>query len=447
VNVWEFDWAGGQVVGVCSVDPTEGGWYDAWIGLIDIDSRAVERLYSAEWQLQCPVISPGGRVAWIEGMASDRSVVTGTVHVLGVGPVAPELDATWVTFADEDTLWFGGWRQSGSLFGRLGVDGTIDEVFGGDVLVGYRHQPRVSPSADGSRVAAVLERTDDPPEVVLFEDGSARALSALNDGLEPQLKVAAWTRYSWTSVDGLEIEGILALPLGASSGPLPCIVEVHGGPTGTWPWAVHAHGLLFAQAGYAVFYPNPRGSTGKGAAFQQANFGDMGGLDLQDIVTGVDALVRDGIVDGARVGITGGSYGGFMSSWAVTQSDRFAAAAPYAVVTNWVSFHNTTNIPQWDRLYIDDDPYKTPGEYVQRSPVYFARQCKTPTLILHGEEDLCTPLPQAFEFYNALVEAGCEVELVVYPREGHGWLEREHQIDGWNRTRTWFDRHLLGEAS
>jgi dipeptidyl aminopeptidase/acylaminoacyl peptidase len=441
VNVWELDWAGDKAVAVCSEDPTEGGWYGAWIGLIDIGTRRVERVYEPKWQLQCPVISPQGRVAWIEGMASDRSVVTGTVSVLGSGPLAPQLDATWLAFADEETLWFAGWRQSGSLFGRLDLDGTVAELAGGDVLIGYRHQPRVSPSADGTRVAAVRESADDAPEVVLFEGGEVRALTSLNHELAPHLKVANWSRTTWASTDGLEIEGILAVPRGAT-GPLPCVVEVHGGPTGTWAWAVHAHGLLFAQAGYAVFYPNPRGSTGQGPAFQEANFGDMGGLDLQDILTGVDALVRDGVVDGARVGITGGSYGGFMSSWAVTQSDLFAASVPYAVVTNWVSFHNTTNIPQWDRLYIDDDPYDPSGEYVKRSPVYHAAKCKTPTLILHGEEDLCTPLPQAYEFYHALVEAGCEVELVVYPREGHGWLEREHQIDGWRRTRDWFDRYL-----
>jgi dipeptidyl aminopeptidase/acylaminoacyl peptidase len=187
---------------------------------------------------------------------------------------------------------------------------------------------------------------------------------------------------------------------------------------------------------------NPRGSVGRGQEFARANFGDMGGADLQDILAGVDALVRDGIADDGRVAITGGSYGGFMSAWAVTQTDRFAAAIPCAVVTNWLSFHLTTNIGRWDRLYMDADPFDASGEYPKRSPVYHAHNCKTPTLILHGENDLCTPLTQAAEFYNALVEAGCETELVAYPREGHGWLEREHQIDSWQRTRDWLARHL-----
>jgi dipeptidyl aminopeptidase/acylaminoacyl peptidase len=185
-----------------------------------------------------------------------------------------------------------------------------------------------------------------------------------------------------------------------------------------------------------------RGSVGWGPEFAEANLGDMGGGDLQDILTGIDALVREGLVDDGRVAITGGSYGGFMSCWAVTQTDRFAAALPMAVVTDWVSFHFTTNIGQFDRLYLQADPSDPEGEYTRRSPVYHAQNCTTPTLILHGEDDLCTPLAQAVEFYNALVEAGCETELVVFPREGHGWTERGHQNDGWYRMRDWLARYV-----
>ena len=205
-----------------------------------------------------------------------------------------------------------------------------------------------------------------------------------------------------------------------------------------------AYGLpqLLAAAGYATLFPNVRGSVGRGPEFAEANLGELGGGDLQDILTGIDALVRDGIADDRRVAITGGSYGGFMASWAVTQTDRFAAALPLAVVTDWVSFHATTNIGQFDRLFLQADPYDPEGDYTRRSPVYHAAKCRTPTLIIHGEDDLCTPLSQAVELYNALVEAGCETELVVYPREGHGWTEREHQIDAWNRMRDWLARHV-----
>jgi dipeptidyl aminopeptidase/acylaminoacyl peptidase len=445
VNVFEFGWAGGKVAAICTDDPSESAWYEAWIGLIDIDQRTVERAHVPKWQLQAPRISPGGLVAFIEGFSSDRGVATGTVHVLGQGPIAPEHHVTWIEFADEDTLWIAGWRDNGSFAGRLSLDGSYEELTGGEATFGPRYAPALAVSADGSRAAAAYDNADEPPEVVLWENGERRTLTSLNAEVTPKIASIEWRSYRWTSFDGLEIEGLLALPRDRQDGALPLLVAVHGGPTGCWFWGfAPANGLpnVLASAGYAVLLPNVRGSTGRGPEFAEANLGDMGGGDLQDILTGIDALARDGIVDDKRVAITGGSYGGFMASWAITQTDRFAAAIPMAVVTNWVSFHSTTNIGQFDRLFLQADTYDAAGDYTRRSPVYHAAKCRTPTLILHGEDDLCTPLPQAVEFYNALVEGGCEAELVVYPREGHGWTEREHQIDAMNRFRDWLARHL-----
>jgi dipeptidyl aminopeptidase/acylaminoacyl peptidase len=138
----------------------------------------------------------------------------------------------------------------------------------------------------------------------------------------------------------------------------------------------------------------------------------------------------------------GGSYGGFMTTWAITQTDRFAAAAPFAVHVNWLSLYFTTNIARFCELFMSGSPFENSQAYWRSSPVAHVHRCTTPTLILHGEQDLCTPVSQATEFYNGLVEARCETELVVYPREGHGWLEREHQLDAWCRTRDWFASHL-----
>ena len=444
VNVFEFGWAGGKVAAVCTDEPSESAWYDAWIGLIDIEARDVERLHTPEWQLQCPRISPGGRIAWIEGFASDRAVVTGTVSVHGVGPLAPELDVTWIDFANEDTLWYAGWRGAGSMYGQLTLDGSFSFEASGDFLLGARFQPRVTPFPDGSGVAAVFESPTAPPEIARFEpDAQAQQLTSLNDELAAQVHTGDWRRYSWESFDGLRIDGLLGIPVDHANGALSLLVYIHGGPTSTWAWSFPPLYMQMAlQDGYAVFLPNPRGSSGRGQDFARANLGDMGGGDFKDILAGVDALVADGIADDASVAITGGSYGGFMSSWAVTQTDRFAAAIPFAVVTDWTSFHFTTNIRQFDALFLQGDPTDPNGPYPKWSPVFHAHKCKTPTLILHGEDDLCTPLSQATEFYNALVQAGCEVELVVYPREGHGWTEREHQIDTWNRMRAWLDRHV-----
>jgi dipeptidyl aminopeptidase/acylaminoacyl peptidase len=444
-NVFEFDWAGGKAVAVCTDEPSESAWYDAWIGLVDLEARTVERVHTPKWQLQAPAISAGGQVAWVEGFSSDRGTLTGTVHVLGAGPVAPELHASWVELADDKTLLVAGCREAGSFAGRLDLDGSYLELVGGDLTLGNRYAPRFSSSADGSRIATPIESPDEPAEVVLVEHGERRALTSLNAALKEPLATVEWRDYRWTSFDGLEIQGVLALPRERGDGPLPLVVDVHGGPTGSWTWQfAPAAGFpqLYASEGVATLLPNVRGSVGWGPEFAEANLGDMGGGDLQDILTGIDALVRDGIVDGDRVAISGGSYGGFMSCWAVTQSDRFAAAMPFAVVTDWVSFHFTTNIGQFDRLYLQADPLDAEGEYTKRSPLYHAAKCKTPTLIVHGEDDLCTPLGQAVEFYNALVEAGCETELVILPREGHGWTERQHHTDVWNRVRDWISRYL-----
>jgi dipeptidyl aminopeptidase/acylaminoacyl peptidase len=443
VNVFELDWAGGKVAAVCTVDPSESAWYDAWIGVIDLDARTVERVHTPEWQLQSPCISPGGRVAWIEGLASDRGCLAGTAHALGVGPLAPEEDMTWLAFRDEESLWYTGSRRSGSMYGLIRLDGSREEHAAGDFLFGTRHQPRIWPIGHGGRVATIFESTLVPPEVVVMDDDSHTQMTSLNDELGPQLHTADWRSYTWDSFDGIEIEGLLAVPRDHENGALPLVVLVHGGPTATWSWSFpHLWVHMLAQEGYAVLLPNPRGSRGRGQEFARANLGDMGGGDLKDILAGIDALVRDGIVDDERVAITGGSYGGFMSSWAVTQTDRFAASIPFAVVTDWTSFHYTTNIGQFDALFLQGEPNDSIGPYPKWSPVFHAEKCKTPTLIIHGEEDLCTPLPQATEFYNALVEAGCEVELVVYPREGHGWSEREHQIDAWGRAHDWLQKHL-----
>jgi dipeptidyl aminopeptidase/acylaminoacyl peptidase len=445
VNVFEFGWAGGKVAAVCTDEPSESAWYDAWIGLIDLDSREAERVHVPKWQLQAPRISLGGRVAFIEGFSSDRGTVAGTVHVVGQGPIAPELHVSWIEFAGEDTLWVGGWRGAGTFVGRLALDGSYEELAGGEVTIGPRFAPSMAAGADGARAAAPLQSAEEAPEIVLWEDGEQRTLTSLNAEVAPGLGTLETRAYRWESFDGLEIEGLLVLPRERPDAPLPLVVFVHGGPTGCWFWSfapVYGFAHVLAEEGYATFLPNVRGSVGRGPKFAEANLGDMGGGDLQDILTGVDALVRDGIADDRRVAITGGSYGGFMASWAVMQTDRFAAALPFAVVTDWVSFHSTTNIGQFDQLYLQAEPYDAAGEYTRRSPVYHARNCRTPTLILHGEDDLCTPLGQAVELYNALAEAGCETELVVYPREGHGWTEREHQLDAWNRTREWLARHF-----
>ncbi len=233
-----------------------------------------------------------------------------------------------------------------------------------------------------------------------------------------------------------------------AEGSLPMIVCAHGGPT--WNWGAYfsdsePNAVLLASAGYACLLPNPRGSIGRGHAFAQAVIGDGGGVDFRDIMAGVDHCIAEGVADPERLGIAGLSYGGYLAGWAVGQTDRFAAAVAMSVVADYVSFHLTSEVWWYDQAILEGAWNDPASQYLDRSPTTHAQRSTTPTLILQGAEDRCTPVSQAEELYGALAAAGCEVELVVYPREGHVPLERAHALDAIRRTQAWFDRHLRPE--
>jgi dipeptidyl aminopeptidase/acylaminoacyl peptidase len=248
----------------------------------------------------------------------------------------------------------------------------------------------------------------------------------------------------WTAPDGLEVEGLLMTPRDAV-GPLPMLTLVHGGPT--WNWGAffsdsEPNAVLLASAGYACLLPNPRGSIGRGHAFARAVIGDSGGMDFRDVMAGVDACIALGVADPERLGISGLSYGGYMAGWAVTQTDRFGAAVAMSVVSNYVSFHLTSEVWVYDEMILQGDWNDPASQYVERSPVTHAHRCRTPTLVIQGAEDRCTPVGQGWELATAIAATGTEAELVVYPREGHVPMERAHALDAIRRTQAWFDRHL-----
>ena len=255
---------------------------------------------------------------------------------------------------------------------------------------------------------------------------------------------------AYRAADGLELDGLLVLPVGksASDGPFPLVTIVHGGPYDRFAdrlqlfWFPSAQWL--ATAGYAVFLPNPRGGQGHGHEFAASVAGRVGREEWTDILTGIDLLIAEGIADPDRLGIAGGSHGGFMAAWAVGQTDRFRAALVNAGVVDWGMLAATGENGQFEAALGGSTGWNGIGPHPHDalSPVSFASRVRTPVLILHGAEDTNVPLGQAVYFHRALRHFGAEHEFVIYPREGHSLRERNHQLDVLRRTRAWFDRWL-----
>jgi dipeptidyl aminopeptidase/acylaminoacyl peptidase len=442
INVWEFDWHGDEIAALVSNDPSENGWYDARV--VRISGDEVTTAHEPRLQAASIALEPTtGAIAFADALASDRGVLYGRVTIASAtGEVqthAPGFDVGEVSWIAPGTLFCNGRAGIGAAVGTLTAEGIATVIWEGPADL----ENAVS---DGRTVAAGHSAWTHPPELRTFQidepDDGWSAITRLNAGAA-DIKLPLRERFAWKAPDGEEIDGHLVTPLGHTGDALPLIVLVHGGPTAAYGSGYPTYFTSWqSEAGYALFMPNPRGSVGRGDEFTEANLGDMGGGDLADVLSGVDALIAQGIVDGDRLAIMGGSYGGFQTAWAITQTERFKAAIAIAAVTDWLSFHNTTNIARFDEQFMQADPYEAGGEYHRLSPVVHAARVTTPTLVMHGELDLCVPLAQGQELYAALAAEGVDTELIIYPREGHGWSERAHILDSAVRMRAWFDRYL-----
>lgn len=327
---------------------------------------------------------------------------------------------------------------------KLGM-GALDERG----TAGYGWDPAgVSSALDrsGNRFAVAWSDATHPVEVWAGEvGGEARQLTRFNDDLTTR-KVGRTELVRWKS-DGLEIEGQLIYPVDYEEGQrYPTILHIHGGPS--WAWDDHFYanwhdwGQFLAGQGYAVLMPNPRGSTGRGWEYQIANYNDWMGGDYLDSQRGLDLLIERGIADPDRLGIGGWSYGGLTTAWALTQTGRFKAAVLGAGVTNRVSMHGTTDIVRWHGSWQPSEFAEATDEYWHRSAMRYIGQVTTPTLIPHGEKDDRVPVSQGWEYYNALRTMGVPTKMVVYPREPHGLMERQHQRDLMERVLAWFDEYM-----
>ncbi len=305
-------------------------------------------------------------------------------------------------------------------------------------------------SRSGDVVAALASSAHEPADVHAGPPGGP--LSRISD-TRPELRGIEWgtqERLSYKASDGLVLDGLLILPPGRSraDGPFPLVTMVHGGPDDRYAdefmLGLGTPGQWLATAGFAVFLPNPRGGTGHGREFSAAVVGAVGGGEWSDILDGIDMLVAAGVADPDRLGIAGPSHGGFMAAWAVGQTNRFKAALMNAGICDWGSLAGTGEYGAMDGVLAGSFGWEGTGPHPHDrvSPISFASKVRTPVLIVHGENDTNVPLGQAIYFHRALSHYGVEHDLVVYPREGHGPRERNHQRDLLQRTRAWFDRWL-----
>jgi dipeptidyl aminopeptidase/acylaminoacyl peptidase len=302
-------------------------------------------------------------------------------------------------------------------------------------------------SHDGSTLTFLGESPESPAEVFSWKRGAAQLLTSTNPQVA-QWSIGSQREISWQNpTDHKTIYGVIVLPPDYQEGKrYKTIVHVHGGPEEAWTTGFNGnwynYATMLASHGYVVLLPDPRGSDGQGPEFTEANYQDWGGGDFADIMAGVDFLIAQGITDPNRMAIGGWSFGGFMTSWAVTHTDRFKAGMVGAGVTDLYSMATTTDIsPSFSQGYMG--PLATNAAiYDKHSPVRYLDQCNTPVLVLHGEADPRVPISQGQEFYHGLRFMNKEAVMVTYPREPHIFTEREHQIDSLTRILDWYDAHL-----
>jgi dipeptidyl aminopeptidase/acylaminoacyl peptidase len=259
---------------------------------------------------------------------------------------------------------------------------------------------------------------------------------------EEKIKTAEVKVIKWKNSDGQWIEGILTLPVDYQPGKkYPFILHPHGGPSGAIPEYFDSTNQFLAANGFMILQPNFRGSSNYGQEFLHANRNYWGIRDYDDCMTGVDHCIKEGLADPNRLICYGWSYGGYMSFWIVTQTDRFKAVSPGAGLSNLYSMYSTTDIPHYLGWFFGT-PWDNEDIYVKLSAIRHVKNVKSPVLIMHGANDARVPPEQAVEFYRALKDLGKDVTFVLYPREGHGIREPRHQVDRLRRYLFFFSKHV-----
>ncbi|MFT3700096.1 MAG: S9 family peptidase [Kofleriaceae bacterium] len=453
VNVYELDWSpdGKQFALSAAPGPGDNNWWTAKLFTLPVEGGTPALIYKPALQIAQPAWAPDGKsIAFIEGLMSDEGFTGGDLMTVAPGGkaknVTPNRKTTLNTFvwlSPTQTLTVD-YTPVGSALGTLDLaSGKSDQQWTADEAVHTGNFSNFSASRDGKTVAIVRSDFQHAPEVWVGAPTALKQLTHLNDARKPtwgETKTVTWKS------DGHSVSGTLLYPRNFdASKKYPMIVWPHGGPAGTdppkWPDPT-LEAPVMAALGYFVFAPNPRGSYGQGEAFVRANVKDFGGGDLRDVMSGVDAVLKQAPVDPNKLGIHGWSYGGYMTMWTITQTTRFKAAVAGAGIANWQSYYGQNSIDQWMTPYFGATVYDNPAVYAKSSPITFVKKIKTPTLIVVGDRDGECPSPQSYELWHALKVLGVPTDLVVYANEGHMFVDPKNKRDLVERAVAWFDKYL-----
>jgi len=474
IYAYEFDWSpdGSQIAYTAAPAPGDNNWWVAklYVQPAQVDASATVLVDPARsngslhgLQMALPRWSPDAtRIAFIGGLMSDQGSTGGDIYAVSTHGGSTAVDLTpgihvtpaWLSWTNAQKLLVSQVANGQSQVAEYHVganaaslERTLFSIPAGigdgsaDMALALSH--------DHQHVAFVQSSYTAAPEVYAgaLATVAPPAVTQFNAGLKP-----AWGKaesVEWNN-DGFHVQGWLLYPAdydaqSHSGKKYPMIVSVHGGPSSAviprWP-SVGYGSAPFSALGYFVFMPNPRGSYGQGEKYVQANRRDFGYGDLRDVLAGVDAVEKKVPVDDKRLGLTGWSYGGFMTMFAVTQTQRFHAAVAGAGIANWQSYYGQNLIDQWMPPFFGASVYDDPTIYAKSSAINFIKQVKTPTLVVVGDRDAECPAPQSFEFWHALRAQNVPTSLVVYPNEGHHFVDPAHQRDVLQRALSWFGKYL-----
>jgi dipeptidyl aminopeptidase/acylaminoacyl peptidase len=457
--VYEYDWSpdSNQLVSTGAHGNGDDNWYVAKLYTISAETGQMKIIYRPppDSQIAGPRWSPDGKyIAFISGLMSDEGNTGGDIFVMPAAGGEPRTISTGLTASASSLYWqpsskeilFVCYVDGESGIGRANFETGKSEVFWSGAETLWRTEGAslgLSVARDGQTSAVIRSSFDRPPEVWVGPIGDWKEITEVNR--DTKRTWGETESVHWTN-DGLKIQGWLIYPHDYDPAKrYPMIVRVHGGPgwaaLPAWPGTFLSVSLL-STAGYFVLLPNPRGSFGSGESFTRANVKDFGYGDFQDILAGVDKVLKDFPVDGERVGITGWSYGGFMTMWAVTQTHRFRAAVAGAGLSNWQSYYGENDLDQWMIPFFGASVYDDPAVYAKSSPINYIKNARTPTLVLVGDRDGECPAPQSYEFWHALKTLGVETQFVIYPNEGHDIHLAAHRRDINERMVAWFDKYL-----